>query len=54
MEFTLKKDQLISELMYMSNTILKLEDHKTHADTNDCEFCNLSQRMLEIANEGIQ
>jgi len=55
---TLKKDFLISELIDVSNSVLKFPDHKAHADTNDCEFCNLSGHVFKIANlitsEGIQ
>ena len=45
---TMKKDALITELIDVSNTVLKFPDHKAHADTNDCEFCNMSGRVFSI------
>jgi len=54
----MKKDALITELIDVSNSVLKFPDHKAHADTSDCEFCNMSGRVFSIANliksEGIQ
>lgn len=46
----MNKEIIEKELIDLSNSVLRFKDHKGHADTNDCQYCNLSESLFKLSN----